>query len=68
LTKISGILASSLAKPLPKTPKNSKLDCLLQELAEADKKTAAQPALGYIYEQSLKGGKNSHAAGKGCRP
>ena len=67
--KISGIMASSsLAGPLPPGSNSSKLDCLLQELAEADKKTAAKPALGYIYEQSFKGGKNNQAAVKGCRP
>jgi hypothetical protein len=61
-------MASSLAKPLPQGLKNSKLDCLLQELADADKKAAAQPLSEYIYEQSLKGGQDNHAAGKGCRP
>ena len=53
--KISGILPpASLAGHLPLETSNSKLDSLLEELADGDKITADKPLSEYLYEQSLK--------------
>jgi hypothetical protein len=67
--KISGCLDfSSLARHLsPGTP-GSNLDALFPELADAHNLPADKPLSEYLYEQSLKSGREKKSAVKECRP